>query len=415
MLINDIISESFLSRIKSLAQTLVQKVTQIVRGLGFGDEQTINLGEVGMTEATKTSNKGGNGRIAEYACAYFLASALKQAGLRVDSDTAQLQQMSQAENAKHVNTMTPEQIQVAVDAGNAMGKSMYESIINKGVDLVFTDYEFLAEQHSFDVEPTGADQGKGSTDDMIIHIRKDGTDQVAHKILLSLKVSATSSSSQGSKSPIPALYKMFGSGKGSKQDFVQLFGAKGQEFVDALEDYKNVAKKEWWNSPEGQKYRQDKIAGGSDPKTYTARTPGGNQLRSQNYGDYYAAKTGQPSEHKLSKLFVELYNQGKINLNQGSWKQFNEGFKQAIGFDEVITYKAICDKQGVATVVNSATSKAYQEMYRALNNKIDVVLTSRPNSSGIGVEVRYGTTVLKSLSCSMWKDGTIQFKFNSAE
>jgi hypothetical protein len=54
-------------------------------------------------------------------------------------------------------------------------------------------------------------------------------------------------------------------------------------------------------------------------------------------------------------------------------------------------------------------------MYRALENQIDVVLTSSGESGGIGVVLKYGDTVLDSLSCSIWKEGTIQFKFDSSK
>jgi hypothetical protein len=413
MKINDIIAENIFT---SISKWLTNTFTKIVRMLKFGQEQTINLSGMSMNEAgIKTSNKGGNGRIAEYSCAYYLAAGLKNFGLRVNTDIETLQQLSRTEIAKHKNTLSEQKIQIAIDAGNQMAKSMYESIINKGVDLVFTNYEFVAEQHSYDIEPTGAKQGKGSTDDMVVYIKKDNDEVAIHKILLSLKVSADSGSSQGSKAPVPLLMKMFGPGSNDNvDDFIKLFGPKGKDFVDAIEEFKATTK-EFWNSPEGLDYRNAKIAGGSNPKKYNTKSPDSNQYRSQAAGDYFAAKRGYPNEHRLSKLFVALFDQGKVNLNQGDWKKFNEGFKQAIGFDDVITYKAICNSQGVSSVVSSATSPAYQTMYRALNSKIDVILTARPNSGSIGVEVKYGDTILRSLSCGIWKDGTIQFKFNSSK
>jgi hypothetical protein len=365
-------------------------------------------------------DKGANGRIAEYACAYFLAAALKQAGLKVSSDVNQLRTLAQQEQAKYAKSLTTQQIQVATDAGNAMGKSMYESIVTGGDDLVFVNYAFDPGQHTFDIEPTGAQQNKGSTDDLVIHLTKDGAEAVQHKILLSLKVSGSSANSQGSKGPLPLLWKLFvdPAAKTVKPaDFVSHFGAKGQEFVDALEDFKRAGK-EFLDSPEGQDWARrkeaDRLARGKDPKKAKVKADT-NFYRAKEVGDYYVKTRGHTPEHKLSELFVALYNQGSVNLNSGNWKQFNEGFKQAIGFDEVITYKTICDQQGVKEVVSSATSKAYKDMYRALNEKINVVLTARPGSSGIGVRVQYGNTVLESLTCSIWKDGTIQFKFDSAE
>ena len=404
----------FAEKIVETNQDLVNDIDR----LNFGQEIEMSLNEFGLAEA-KGQDKGANGRIAEYACAYFLAAALKQAGLRVSSNVEQLQQLARAEAKKYEKSLTPQEIQLATQAGNRMAESMYNSIFNKGKDLVFTEYEFIPEQHTFDIEPTGAAQNKGSTDDMIIHVTKDDARTVAKKILLSLKVSAGKQNSQGSKGPLPLLWKMFvdpAQKTVKADDFIKVFGAKGKEFVDALEDFKNAGR-EYLKSPEGQDWakakEQERIGRGKSPAKAKV-TASGNFFRAKEVGDYYTKTRGYKSEHKLSKLFVDLYNHGKVNLNGGDWKQFNEGFKQAIGFDDVITYKAICNKQGVSEIVSSATSPAYQSMYRALENKIDVVLTANESSGGIGVKLTYGNTVLDSLSCSIWKEGTIQFKFDSS-
>jgi hypothetical protein len=416
MKIRDIINENIFTRIGTW---LSNKFTSLINTLGFGQSSKISLGKIAMSEA-KSQQKGANGRIAEYACAYFLAAGLKNAGLTVRTNISQLQKLAQEEQAKYAKDLTPQQIQLAVDSGNAMAQDMFNNIVNKGQDLVFVNYEFVPEQHSYDIEPTGAQQSKGTSDDMVIHIYKDGPEEFAHKVLISLKVYAGNESSQGSKSSKTSLYKMFADPTKDKvkpADFISVFGDNGREFLAAMDEFKDFGRDVWWNSKEGQAYRQDKIAQGSDPKKYgpNAKTPGTNQLRAAALGDYFIKNKGYTPEHKLSQLFVDLFEYGKINLNDGDWKRFNEGFKQAIGFDEVITYKAVCDAQGVSKVVNSGTSKAYQQMYAALNNKIDVVLVHRPGSSGIGVEIKYGDVVIKSLSLAMWKDGTIQFKFNSTK
>ena len=387
--------------------------------LKFGQEVKMSLSDFGLSEA-KGQDKGANGRIAEYACAFQLAHLLRANGLNVLSDVEHLKELAGEEALKYSKSLTPQEIQIATQAGYRMAESMFNSIINNGKDLVFTEYEFIPQQHSFKIEPTGAAQTKGSTDDMIIHVIKDGPKEVAKKILLSLKVSASKANSQGSKGPLPLLWKLFvdPSKKTVKaKDFIDVFGPKGKEFVDALEDFKNAGR-EYLKSPEGQEWakakEQERLGRGISAKKAKV-TASGNFFRAKEVGDYYTKTRGYKSEHKLSKLFVELYEHGKKNLNGGDWKRFNEGFKQAIGFDDVITYKAICDKQGVTDIVSSATSPAYQAMYRALENQIDVVLTSSGESGGIGVVLKYGDTVLDSLSCSIWKEGTIQFKFDSSK
>ena len=248
---------------------------------------------------------------------------------------------------------------------------------------------------------------------------RDGHSQ-AHRVLLSLKVSASDSNSQGSKSPLPLLYKMFVDPRANKvkaDRFVEEFGPLGKEFVDLMEDFRKAGK-EFLASDEGQAWAEakyaERLARGKDPKKSRVKADT-NFFRSKEVGDYYVRTRGQTSEHKLSELFVALYNQGKQRLAPDAWPQFNEGFKQAIGFDDVITYKTVCDKNTVREVVSSATNPAYQQMYRALNKKINVILECRAASSGIGVQVTYDNTVLDSLACSIWKDGTIQFKFDSSK
>jgi hypothetical protein len=386
--------------------------------LKFGQEIKMSLNDFGLSEA-KGQDKGANGRIAEYACAFQLAHLLRANGLNVRSDVERLKDLAELEAEKYSKSLTPQEIQVAIQAGNKMAESMFNSIIDNGKDLVFTNYEFIPQQHDFEITPTGAAQNKGSTDDMVIEVSKDGNKEVAKRILLSLKVSASEATSQGSKSPLPLLWHLFvdPSKKTVKaKDFIEVFGPKGKEFVDALTDFKNAGR-EFLKSPEGQEWakakEQERIGKGKSAKSVKVKADT-NFFRSKEVGDYYTKTRGYTSEHKLSKLFVELYENGKKNLNGGDWKRFNEGFKQAIGFDDVITYKAICNKQGVTNIVSSATSPAYQAMYRALENQIDVVLTSSGESGGIGVVLKYGDTVLDSLSCSIWKEGTIQFKFKSA-
>lgn len=364
----------------------------------------------------KSQQKGANGRIAEYACAYNLAELLTNANLTVVSDIDQLKKLSLDEQQKYSNHLTAHQIKLAVDSGTAIAQDIFNNIQNNGKDLVFVEYDFVADQHSYDIEPTGAKQNKGTSDDMVIHLCNTIT-QSTHKILISLKVHAGTSSSQGSKSSVTSLYKMFVDPtrkKVKEEEFGEFFGTTGNEFVNSINEFKKFGRSEWWNSSQGQQYRQDKLALGSNPKSYgpTAKNPGTNQLRSSALGEYFAQHKGYISEHRLSQQFVESFNYGKRKYT-GTWQQFNQGFKQAIGFDEVITYKAVCNDQGVTGVVNSATNPAYQQVYRALNSKIDVDLTYKPNSSGIGVEIKHDNIVIKSLSLAMWKEGTIQFKFDS--
>jgi hypothetical protein len=369
-----------------------------------------------MSRPARGQDKGANGRIAEYACCLFLAIRLSQAGLGVRNNLDQLQALLDQEISKYDRSLSTEQINLAVQAANAMGQHMFDCILDHGTNLIFVDYDFHARDHEFEIEPTGAAQNKGTTDDMIIHVFKNA--QPVHQVRLSLKVGATTENSQGSKSAIPALYKMFVDPqvkRVNKKQFVGKFGTKGQEFVDLITEFKRAGK-EYWATAEGQAWAQakyqERLARGKDPKKARVKCDG-NFLRSQVVGDYYIKTRKQVPEHQFSQLFVELYNQAKQQMTPADWSRFNAGFAQAIGFDDVITYKTICNKNGIQ-VISSSTNRAYQQMYRVLSEPIDVLLEHRPASSGVGVRVRYKDSELKSLSLSVWKDSTIQFKFDSA-
>lgn len=406
-----------LSQCPSHSDTINESVNlRDITQMSPGKEIQIDIGNLFLDEA-KGQDKGANGRIAEYFCALSLAQMLQNNGLRVNTSLSNLKHLATTEIEKYQQSLTSQQINVAKDAGIKMGESMAQSILANGRDLVFSEFSFIPQKHSYDIEPTGAQQSKGSSDDLAIVITEDSTGTIFKKILISLKVYGGTESSQGSNSSMPLLYHLFinKDEKLNKQTFIEYFGEKGIEFVNTLEDVK-MAAREFYDSPQGQELNkakeQDRLSRGKSLKASKVKFDG-NYLRSSEVGQHYQNTRGYRSEHKLSKLFVELYNQGKKNLNSGEWKSFNEAFKQAIGFDDVITYKAICDMNGVTDIVSSATSPSYQQMYKALENQIDVILTSKENSGTIGVEIKYKDLVLKSLSCSMWKEGTLQFKFDS--
>ena len=89
-------------------------------------------------------------------------------------------------------------------------------------------------------------------------------------------------------------------------------------------------------------------------------------------------------------------------------------FKKLAGFDDVVTYNAIADKKGVVTeVVNSNVSSGYKKILNALKDDCDIILRHRKGTGSIDVDIVHGSDIIKSLSLTMWKDGTIQFKFDS--
>jgi len=394
----------------------------IFNKLGFGQSADIKLKyfrtiqESTLSEAPEKNkkDKGNNGLLAEYECCYVLAKSLKEVGLKVTTNISQLKKLRDEKVKFYGAGLTKTEIKRALAQGQAIADSMFSSIVNSGKDLIFTSYEFVAEEHSFDVQPTGAQTSKGSTEDMKIIVTKMKAKDVVEEIKVSLKAYKGSGTSQGSKSSTAALTRMFmGKDKVTVAEFEKHFGKKGKEFTKLLKDFKDVGKEFYLDTPGKKIVKQAKAKAKKQGKIFKSVA---NPMRKGELAAYYIDKRGTRATYPLAKTFVELYNKGYKDLKTDrQWKTFADGIMFATGFDGITVYNAIADKNGVVTeVVNSNTSSAYSKLYEAFRKGAKVVLKSRPNSSGITVEVHYNGEVLKSLSLSMmYGDGTIQFKMNS--
>lgn len=397
---------------KKFIMSVVSVIIEAFKSLKFGQSRKISISDYNTISEAKSQDKGVNGLIAEYICARSLAEKLSKAGLSVVSDINHLASLESQAIKRLGSNISAGELSRAINQGEAIATSMYESIIKDGQDLIFVDYNFVSTNHSFDIVPTGASTTKGSSSDMSVIIRKKGRNEVLHEVLVSLKAYAGKTTSQGSNSSANALFQMFANVNNkriTKSEFINIFGSKGNEFYEALELFKMTGD-EYLNSSEGAELRQYYINKGiKNPKT------AGNVARKQAIGDYFVKKHGYKQEHKLAELFVKLFDSNKNKLKlQGDYNNFSEAFKKIIGFDDVTTYNAIADKNGVIQeVVNSNVSGEYRKMYEAIKNKADVNLIHKEGTGSITVEVSWDNTVLRSLSLNMWKDGTIQFKFTS--
>ncbi len=388
----------------------------IFEKLGWGQSTEISLKYFRLNEAAEKNkkDKGNNGLLAEYECCYVLANSLKEVGLKINTDISKLKSLRDEKVKFYGSGLSKTEIQRGLNQGKAIAESMFASITDNGKDLIFTSYEFIAEEHSFDVIPTGANTSKGSTEDMKIVVSKMKSKDVTEEIKISLKAYEGSGTSQGSKSSTAALSRMFmGKDKVSTAEFEKHFGKKGKEFTKLLTDFKDVGKEFYLDTPGKKIIKQAQEKRKKQGKKFTGVA---NKLRKGELAAYYMDRRGTRATYPLAKTFVELYNKGYKDLKSDSqWKIFADGIMFAAGFDGITVYNAIADKKGVVTeVVNSNTSSAYSKLYEAFRKGAKVVLKHKPNSSGITVEVHHGNEVLKSLSLSMmYGDGTIQFKMNS--
>lgn len=369
------------------------------------------LSEVAVGGAT--AQKGSNGLIAEYVCARHLAEKLTEAKLPVKSDINNLRKLETDAVERLKKDMDAQTLQRAINQGVAIGDSMFQSIVNNSQDLIFTDYEFKADKHNFDIINVGAQTNSMGTADLKLVVGKEDAQEVYQEILVSLKAYSGSITSQGSKSSLASLNIMFGDGERAPnaEQMQAMFGDIGIEFMQAVKDFHEFGKDWIRNSddPDAQAIRK-KYADRNKP------IPMGNALRGKEVGKAYQDATGKNSAHNLAELYAKLFNENfyKVQKDKKAMARFKEGLMKTAGFDYIVTYNAIADQKGIVSeVVNSNISGGYKKIYDAFANNCDVKLTSKPGSATISVDIIHGSETIKSLSLNMWKDGTIQFKFDS--
>jgi hypothetical protein len=439
MRINDIIQESVLSWIKSLGKSVANRVITALARLGFGQKTTISLSGKGMSESADT--KDVTGRIAEYACAYYLNESLSKLGkFVVETSSAELKRQYDDKIAqfKSERSVTDEQITQGTDAGNRIAEDIYNNIIKEGDDLAFAKYRFEGGERISVRNPAN----EGNTADLILTVRKDSAESVAQDITFSLKTYKGSTVSLGSSPMWMMLWKLFvepapgqipakGVDRATGQAKMKDFQVDPEEFAKQfaggdkafkIKDANKQAAVDYLNSPEGQawakKKEAERIARGMSPEKARVK-PGGNFLRDKGVGQYltknsqnYGLEPGQRSDEALAKLFTQLHDNGVANLNQGDWKKYNEGIKSVLGFNVDVSYAAICKKKGI-TVVNSQTSQNFKDLYEALTKQVSVVLTYKPGSASLGVKLVYDGKEINTLTLNIWKDGTAQFQFDT--
>jgi hypothetical protein len=380
MLINEILTESVLSWLESIGKSVSDSVINALSKLGFGQRTTISLSGKGMRESADT--KDVTGRIAEYACAYYLNELLAQLGkFVVETSSAELKRQYDEKVAqfRKERAVTEEQIEQGTDAGNKIAEDIYNNIIEEGDDLAFSKYKFEGGDRISVRNPAN----EGNTADLILSVRKDSKESVVEDITFSLKTYKSPTVSLGSSPMWMMLWKLFvnaqpgqipakGVDKATGQAKMKDFQVDPEEFAKTfrggdkafkIKDANKQAAVDYLNSPEGQawakKKEAERIARGMPPEKARVK-PGGNFLRDKGVGQYltknsekYGLEPGQRSDEALAKLFTQLHDHGRANLNQGDWKKYNEGIKSVLGFNVDVSYAAICKKKGITVYSGS--------------------------------------------------------------
>ena len=348
----------------------------------------------------KRKDKGNNGLLAEYECAYTFAVMMLEAGFKVTTDIVALKKLRDEKVEYYSKGLTEIEKGRAINQGIASAKKMFDSFVNhNGKNFVFTDYEFISKEHIFDIKTVGHDTSRKGSEDLILEIQ-NRYDSSVFEIPISLKASAVTSISMGSKSAVKNLIDCFGEIEGI------------QELKDEIKLFQTVAQ-ECYNSVTGKKWMKE--YGKKKEKPCTKISHISNPYRKEMVGNHFYEKKGYYSKQRLAELYVELYKKG-LTILKGDWywELYDKGMIAATGFDNVITLSAIAKKNSsvVEEVILSTESPGYAKVYKAFKNNpyFDLEYTG---TGSIKVQMVDDDTIINSFTLQMWMDGTIQYKFNS--
>ena len=349
-------------------------------------------------------DKGNNGLLAEYVCAHTFAEMMSiQTSLMMITDIFALKQLRDEKVDYYSEGLTDIEKTRAINQGNASAEKMFNSFAyNNGKNFVFTDYEFISKEHSFDIKTVGHDTSREGSEDLILEIQ-NRYDSSVFEIPLSLKVSAKTQVSNGSKSSTKHIKTCFGEIDGY-EDFENL---RKLFMKDAKELYYSVVGKKWM-----KKYGEKK------GKSCTKISHISNPYRKEIVGNYFYEKRGYYTRHKLAEIYVKMYNKGleeTLYWDDSTWEMYNKEMIAATSFDDVITVAAIAKKDSpvVREVIVSSKSPGYAKVYKAFLNNRSYFKLEYTGSGSIKVQMVDGDTIVKSFTLDMWMDGTFQYKFDS--
>lgn len=355
------------------------------------------------------NQKGANGIIAEYACAMHLHAALENGGYEVLSSGKILRGLLDSKIAQFSGELRADQVARARRQGESLGSYIFRALV-EDPDSLMLPAGFVASDYSHEVLTTGHMTIKDDSSDVLIkmsHRKKAG---VLLECPISLKAYRGTTTSQGSKGGKAALTRLFlFKEKVPDEEFIATFGAPARRYLEHLSLFKKIAKEFYESSAEGKAF----IA------AYQARKGAGakvnNPLRRKELGDYFLAKTGELSEHTLAKMYVTLFNDGFRRLGGETAKlRFSDALRFILGIEsQFVTLNAICLEDGPVKVENSVTSGQHARLHRILAGDYTVRFKHKQGSSIISVDF-VSQTETETLSLAVWKDGTIQFKMDSA-
>jgi hypothetical protein len=366
--------------------------------------------DVGSLRAEKEvlHQKGANGLLAEYYCAWRLAECCEAIAVAVSPSAAKLREVVVDQEKKYVGELDTSQLRRAENQGEALGDYLFENLRCAPSQLGLPGQFSLAEQR-LTISSTGHDTSKSHSADIELRFCRNGGGGVTN-LAVSLKAYASTTTSLGSKAAVASLGRLFlGQRKPSEAALIACFGSPAKDFLKLLADFKAVAREFYQDSDEGRAFVEEYYI-----RKGTRRV--NNRLRRKELGDYYARKRGFASEHKFAVLFAEMFAAGYAHVvKEGRWEEFVDALAFLWGMEgDILTLNAVAGEDGRVThVENSLLSTVHGRLRRALRPGVVVELISTRESGTLRVRVVNEDEVIENLTLSIWKDATIQFKLTS--
>ena len=358
--------------------------------------------------AEKLFQKGGSGLVAEYQCAESLHRELSDEGVSCRPARNKLSEKVRDAIDRVAGDLSKAQLARALNQGNALGEYLATQLLERPEHLGLPADLRAHHLKTVTITPTGHLTAKEGSSDIDLQLHYGARGMV--KLPVSLKAYRSATSSLGSKSARASLARMFfGAPEVTDEDFLQIFGADGRDFIELLELFKSTADEFYDESPEGRAF-----VDAFEKERGTRKV--NNPLRRAQVGDYFEKKHGFTPEHEFARLYANMFNAGFSRVGESiPWKTFLTGAEFVLGIEgNILTLNAIAGDDGeVSRIVNSFTSSAYGKLRATLVEGCHFKLTSKKQSSILRVSLTNGKLSFGGLTLAIWKDATIQFKLTS--
>lgn len=358
------------------------------------------------------NQKGANGIIAEYSCAFKLVEILKGAGISVlpPSETEHLDNMH-ASIQRVGNELNDSQVRRAIQQGEAIAFYIFDSLWEDPTIIGIDWSSDLLRESRFIVQTVGSDTTKGDSADLTI--TAESPDKQLTTVNVSLKAYRGSQSSMGSNSGKKALERLFAKNGETLSDL----GESGIEFINTQKLLRSVATEFYNESQEGVAFLNEYRKRKNKPD---AKKPN-NPYRRKELKAYCMDKHSLNLSHEFAGAFLRTFNENTqrlstLSIDSEDRKQYKKQLKEILGLeDDVITLNAVKSTDSIteqARIINSNVDGTYGKIKRALENNYLMHLSRAKEDVAdlkVNLENDNGDNV-RGLSLSVWMDGTIQFK-----